>query len=490
MTTTSVSLDLFSSARAMLAALHYGKISAAELLEEHLARIARYNPTLNAIVTPNTEQARQRAKEADAARERGEPPGLLHGLPLTIKDTIEVAGLPATAGVPANARRVPTKSAPVAQRVLDAGAVLMGKTNIPPYAGDWHSDNPLFGRSNNPWDVSRTPGGSTGGGAAALAAGLTPLEFGSDLGGSIRIPASFCGLYGHRPSETAVPRNGHFPGSPVPNPAAVMSVMGPLARTAGDLELALDVIAGPVVGEDVAWRLELPRARQQALRGFRVALMPRADWLPVDNEILAGLDDLAGKLSRLGAKVAEAQPEGFDLFKHEETYATMMNIIMFAEMDDETRAHIAEGMRRSSDPFAQAQIKGVTASAPTLLKLHSKREHERAAFRAFFQEWDVLLAPVTITPAIEHIDPHSSFPKRALTINGQSVPYNRLQVYPGLSTLSGQPATAFPWGRTKGGLPIGLQAIGPYLEDRTTITFAALLEREFGGFTAPPGYSD
>lgn len=482
--------DLFSSARAMLAALHYKKISAVELLELHLERARRYNPALNAIVTSNEEQARQRAAEADAELARGERLGLLHGLPLTIKDTIEVAGLPATAGVPANAKRVPTKSAPVAQRVLDAGAVLMGKTNIPPYAGDWHADNPLFGRTNNPWDVKRTPGGSTGGGAAALAAGLTPLEFGSDLGGSIRIPAAFCGLYGHRPSETAVPRSGHFPGSPVPNPAAVMAVMGPLARTAGDLELALDVIAGPVVGEDVAWRLDLPEARKQSLRGFRVAVMPRADWLPVDNEILSALDDLAGKLRGLGAKVAEAQPDGFDLYKHEETYAAMLNIIMFAELNDETRAQIAEGMRHSNDPFAQAQIAGVTASAPTLLKLHAKREHERAAFRAFFQDWDVLLAPVTITPAIEHIDPNSSFPKRTLTINGQSVPYNRIQVYPGLSTLSGQPATAFPWGRTKGGLPIGLQAIGPYLEDRTTITFAALLEREFGGFTAPPGYAD
>ncbi len=490
MSTSRVSFDLFLSARGMLAALYYGKVSAAELLEEHLERIARYNPALNAIVTPNSEQARQRAKEADDARARGESLGLLHGLPLTIKDTIEVAGLPATAGIPANAKRVPTKNAPVAQRVLDEGAVLLGKTNIPPYAGDWHADNPLFGRTNNPWDLKRTPGGSTGGGAAALAAGLTPLEFGSDLAGSIRLPAAFCGLYGHRPSETAVPRNGHFPGSPVPNPANIMAVQGPLARTAGDLKLALEVIAGPVVGEDVAWRLELPPARHQALSDFRVAIMPLSDWLPVDAEIAAAIEDLAGKLSRLGAKVAQAQPEGFDLRKHEETYTTMLNILMFAELPDEQRAQIAEGTRHSDDPFAEAQIKGLTASAPTLLKLLSKREYERAAFRAFFQEWDILLAPVTITPAIEHIDPKSSFPKRRLHINGQDVPYGRIQVYPGLATLSGQPATAFPWGRTRGGLPIGLQAIGPYLEDHTTIHFAELLEQEFGGFTPPPGYEE
>ena len=489
MSVSSVSFDLFLSARAMLAALYYRKISSSELLEEHLARIARYNPTLNAIVTPNTEQARQRAKEADKALERGEPLGLLHGLPLTIKDTIEVAGLPATAGIAANAKRIPSKNAPVAQRVLDAGAVLLGKTNIPPYAGDWHADNPLFGRTNNPWDLKRTPGGSTGGGAAALAAGLTPLEFGSDLAGSIRLPAAFCGLYGHRPSESAVPRSGHFPGSPVPNPALIMGVQGPLARTAGDLELALEVIAGPVVGEDVAWRLELPAPRRHALAHFRVAVMPFSDWLPVDAEIASALEDLAGKLSGLGARVSQAQPEGFDLKQHEETYAALIDILMFAELTDEQRARIVEGLRQSDDLFAPAQIKGLTANAPTLLKLLSKREYERAAFRAFFQEWDILLAPVTITPPIEHIDPASSFQKRTLQIDGQSVPYGRIQIYPGLATLSGQPATAFPYGRTRGGLPIGLQAIGPYLEDYTTIYFAELLEQEFGGFTPPPGFS-
>jgi len=488
MTNPAATIDAFMSAHTMLAALQTGQISATELLEIHLARIARYNLQINAIVSPDEERARQRAADADATYARGKSLGLLHGLPLTIKDCIEVAGLRTTAGVPERANAISTQNGPVAQRVLDAGGVLMGKTNVPPYAGDWQTNNQIFGRTNNPWDLSRTPGGSTGGGAAALAAGLTPLEFGSDLGGSIRIPAAFCGVYGHRTSDTAVPRYGHVPGSPLPNAAAVMSVQGPLARSAADLDLALDVIAGPIVGEDVAWRLELPPARHTSLADFRVAVLPQAPWLPVDTEITAALDDLVAQLGRLGTKLAQAEP--FDLRKHEETYTSLLNVMIFSELKDEVRAQIAQAMRNSPDPFSQAQVLGITATAPQFLMLHGKRERYRATFRDFFRNWDILLTPVTLTPAFEHISNDISFPTRTLQINGEVVPYARLQVYPGLASLSGQPATAFPWGRTRQGLPIGLQAIGPYLEDRTPIAFASLLEREFGGFVPPPGYAE
>jgi amidase len=487
---TAAMIDPFASATTMLAAMRAGQVSSTELLEEHLRRIERYNAQINAIVIPNYEQARRRAAEADAARARGESLGPLHGLPLTIKDCIEVAGLRTTAGVVERASAISTQTAPVAQRVLDAGAVLIGKTNVPPYASDWQANNKVFGRTNNPWDLDRTPGGTTGGGAAALAAGLTPLEFGSDIGGSIRIPAAFCGVYGHRPSASAVPRYGHVPGSPVPNPAVVMTVQGPLARSAADLQLALMVIAGPVIGEDAAWQLVLPPARHSSLSQFRVAIMPQVPWLPVDAEIAAALDDLATRLGNLGAKVAVAQPEGIDWLKYQETYTSLLNVYMFADVTDEQRKNIAGGLRRVPDMFTEAQLLGVTATAPLFLRLLARREHYRAAFRDFFRDWDVLLTPVTITPAFPHIGLDVPFPTRTLTINGEEVPYGRLQAYPGLATLSGLPATAFPWGRTRQGLPIGLQAIGPYLEDYTPLAFAALLEREFGGFVAPPGYNE
>src|SRR5581483_2431163 len=223
--------------------------------------------------------------------------------------------------------RAPSDSLLV-RRLREAGAIIIGKTNIPPMLADWQADNPLFGRTNNPWALDRTPGGSTGGGGAALAAGLTPLEFGSDIGGSIRYPASWCGVYGHRPSVGVVPQSGHFPGSALPNPAITLPVLGPLARTAEDLELALDVVAGPDVGDEVAWRLELPPARRTRLADLRVAVLPRPDWLPIDPEIAAGIETLASRLSHIGARVGEAQPDGFgDLREHHALYWTMLSAV-------------------------------------------------------------------------------------------------------------------------------------------------------------------
>jgi amidase len=485
-TAPTTSIDPFSPALDMLAALRAGELRAVELFELHLERIGRINPVLNAIVIPNYDAARKRAAHADATRAKGASLGRVHGLPLTLKDCIEAAGLPSTAGLPELASNVPARDGPVAARVLGAGAVLLGKTNVPPRAGDWQSSNPIFGRTVNPWDHSRTPGGSTGGGAAALAAGLTPLEFGSDVGGSIRVPAAFCGVYGHRPSETAVPRSGHVPGTSDPNPAAIMSVQGPLARTAADLELGLDVIAGPEPGEETAWQLRIPPARHHRLSSFRVAVLPRLDWLPVDAEILAALDGLASWLSGQGAKVAAAQPEGFDAREHHAVYTELLELVNFSGEPPDRRARIAGRLRGVGDDFSEAAARGVEASAGDFAALLARRERYRAMFRDFFRQWDVLLAPITLVPAFPHDD--RPFHERSLAIDGVTVPYARQLVYPGVSTLAGQPATAFPAGRSREGLPLGLQAIGPYLEDRTPIRFAGLVERGRGGFERPPGY--
>src|SRR5881397_3493907 len=321
---TTAKLDPFTTAGDMLRALAGRQVSAVKLLELHVVRIARHDGTLNAIVTRDFERARRQAEAADTARARGEE-GPLLGLPMTLKESINVTGLRTTVGVPEWSRFVSDHDAPATTRVRKAGAVVVGKTNVPPVLADWQADNPIFGRTVNPWDPARTPGGSTGGGAAALAAGLTPLEVGSDIGGSIRVPAAFCGVYGHKPSETALPRSGQFPYPPMPNAAVAMGVQGPLARSAEDLELALDVAAGAEVGEDVAWQITIPPARRDRLADFRVAVLPAIDWVPVDGEIAAALENLAARLSRLGCQVKTAQPEG--LTDHRQHYALYLTLL-------------------------------------------------------------------------------------------------------------------------------------------------------------------
>jgi amidase len=383
--------------------------------------------------------------------------------------------------------------APVAARVKAAGAAVMAKTNTPQMLADWQSNNPVHGRTNNPWDLSRTPGGSTGGGSAALAAGLTPLEFGSDIGGSIRVPAAFCGVYGHRPSETAMPRSGQFPFPPMPNAAVVMGVQGPMARAAEDLEVALDVAGGAEIGEDVAWRLAVPRARHERLTGFRVAVLPSIEWLPLDTEIAAALDGLASRLGRLGCQVKTIQPDALgDHREHYALYLSLLAAITSARVPAEQRHARLDVLRTRDDEWSKAFQRGIESGAPDYVGWIGQREGYRAAWRAFFRDWDILLAPAFVIPAYIHREtPWPDTPqslKATFDINGRPVLAELGFVYPSVTSLAGQPATAFPMGRTRGGLPIGLQAIGPYLEDRTPIRFAALVAGEMGGFTRPPGY--
>lgn len=485
-------IDAFATATQMLAALTDRKVSAVELLELHRRRIERYNPSLNAIVEPDFDRARHEAEHADARRARGESAPLL-GLPMTLKESYNVRGLRTTCGMPFWKDFRSEHDAPVTTRVKAAGAAVMAKTNVPQMLADWQSANPIYGRTNNPWDLSRTPGGSTGGGSAALAAGLTPLEFGSDIGGSIRVPAVFCGIYGHRPSETAMPRSGQFPFPPMPNAAVVMGVQGPMARAAEDLELALDVAAGADTGEDVAWRLALPPARRERLGDFRVAVLPPLDWVPVDTELATALDSLAARLGRLGCPVKTVQPETLgDHREHYGLYLTLLAAVMSSRIPAEQRRPRVDVLRTRDDEWSRAQQAGIESGAPDYIRWFAQREVHRAGWRAFFREWDVLLAPAFFTPAYPHREtPWPGTPAslaRTLDVNGRPVLEELGLVYPAVATLAGQPATAFPVGRTRAGLPLGLQAIGPYLEDRTPLRFAALVARELGGFTRPPGY--
>src|SRR5262245_2607071 len=295
-------VDVFSSATDLLRAIRTGGLSAPELTDLYIRRIERHDGRLNAVVVRDFDRARQQARAADQARARGETKALL-GLPMTLKESINVNGLGTTCGVPEWKGYVSQHDATAAARTRAAGAVLLGKTNVPPMLADWQSANPVFGRTRNPWDLSRTPGGSSGGGAAAIAAGLCALEVGSDIGGSIRVPAAFCGIYGHRPSETLLPKSGQFPFPPMPNSVGVMAVQGPIARSAEDLELALSILAGPDLGEAVAWRVELPAARHQRLDEFRVGVLPPVPWVALDDRIAAALEDVTARLARAGCAV-------------------------------------------------------------------------------------------------------------------------------------------------------------------------------------------
>ena len=471
----------------MLTVLRAGSISAVELLEFHIDRIQRLNPAINAIVFRDFDRARSAARAADRHRAAGEDAPLL-GLPITIKDCIYVEGLPATGGFAPRKNAIAERDALSTARLRSVGAVIMGNTNVPPFAGDWQTDNSIYGRTNNPWNLNFTSGGSTGGGAAAVAAGLSPIELGGDFSGSIRVPAAFCGVYGHKSSETVAARSGQFPASNRPNGATAMSVQGPLARSAEDLELILNVIAGPEIGEDVAWRIELPPPRHDRIDNFRVGLWRSPQWLPVDDEIQAALESVAQTLRTIGAVVDYVQPVYLDDFKqYAKTYLSIMTAINSAGKPPEMRRKNAELFRSTGDEFLGAFASGVDSSAADYIRWFSERERYRVAYRKFFKNWDILLAPAQMVNAFRHDD--RSQLERSLEVNGRQVPYLHLAVIPGLCNLVGHPGTAFPAGRTGSGLPIGLQAIGPYLEDQTTIRFAELMASEIGGFIPPPGFA-
>jgi amidase len=475
-----MSLDGFSSACAMRDALRRKEISSRELVDLHAERIARHNPALNAINIPCLERAREEADRADAD-------SVLAGTPITIKDIFDVAGLPNTGGgVRPVEEGIVEADGPSVARLRQGGGIVLGKTNSPPYAGDWQSVSEMFGVSNNPWDLGHTPGGSTGGGAAAVAAGLSPLELGSDIGGSIRIPAAFCGIYGHKPSETLIPRSGTF-FSTLPNPAVGLAVQGPLARSPEDLDLALSLLAGPDVGEDVAWRLDLLAPRHKRLDDFRVAIAPLQSWMPVDNAIVAAMETVAEACRKAGAQVIEAAPEmigdGREAYR---TYRSLMFSIIASRWSRERQAQEAAEALENEDALAEADSAGMAATAGDYLGWFGYRETLRQSYRAFFRDVDVWIAPANTTNAFPHDD--RPFPERRLVINNGEVDYMHQCFYAGMATLPGQPSTAFPVSRTADGLPVGLQAIGPYLEDRTPIAFAELLAREIGGFVPPPDF--
>ncbi len=480
----------YRGARDFAAAVAARQISALELVDHAIARIEALDGKLNAVVVRDFERARATAKEADAALARGERRPLL-GVPMTVKESFNVAGLPTTWGLPRGKDLTVASDALAVQRLKNAGAIVLGKTNVPFMLADWQSYNQVYGQTNNPWDPTRTPGGSSGGSAAALAAGFVPLELGSDIGGSLRVPANFCGVFAHKPTQALVPLRGHVPPGAPSIPLDVdLAVVGPMARSAADLTLALDILAGPDEPLAVAYRLELPKPRHDRLADYRALVIDTHPLLPTAKQVQATLGTLADRLDKAGAKVARSSPLMPDLALAGRTYQTLLNSTLGADIPIEVYERLREAaatIPKEANSLQAVGVRGWALSHRDWVWADRVRTFLAERWRALFREFDVVLCPIMPTPAFAH--DHGEPRTRKIDIDGALHPYGDQTTWPGIATLTGQPATAIPIGLSSEGLPIGAQIIGPYLEDRTTLRFAELAEREFGGFTRPPGYA-
>jgi len=492
MTADAVDLN-YGSIGALLGALHARTISASELLDHTIARIEALDGPINAIVVRDFDRARQAARAADAALGRGERLPLL-GIPVTLKEPFNVAGLPTTWGFPHFRDFRPAEDALLVSRLKAAGAIIIGKTNIPIGLRDFQSYNEIYGTTNNPWDLGRSPGGSSGGCGAALAAGFSPLSIGSDIGGSIRVPSHFCGVFGHKPSLGLVPLRGYSlpPALPVPGQGD-LAVVGPMARTASDLALSLDVIAGPDETRDgVGYRLALPAPRHDQLRKFRILVIDTHPLMPTGDAVRSAIGRLAERLERSGARVARSSTSLPDLADSARLYMRLLNGARSPRLTPAALAE-AQGVAAALSPDDRSlqaeRARGWGMIHRDWLVLDAARLQLQQKWHQFFREFDAVIYPAAAVPAFPQ-DQSEPFDARQLDIDGK--PYNYSDacfIWADPASTCGLPATAVPIERTPSGLPVGVQIIGPYLEDPTTIALAGLIEREFGGFVAPPSLS-
>ena len=478
---------IFDSAHEILEKIKQGEVSSLEVLESFLAQVEKVNPKINAIVALDIERAKEKAKEADNKISLKSKLGPLHGLPMTIKDAFEVEGIVSTGGNPAWKDNIPKRNAEAVQRLVDAGAIIFGKTNVPFLSSDLQSFNKIYGTTNNPWDLERTPGGSSGGSAAALAAGMTPLELGSDIGGSIRVPAHFCGLYGHKPSYNIISEVGHMP----PPPGSILtgnglSVAGPLARSPEDLEIALDVLVAAQEQDSQAWKVKLPKARTKKIKELKIAVWPDEPYAEADDEITSLIKDTAEDLRHAGAKVETVDlPISFE--EIDKIYSLLLNPLMLAGSPKETFETLAK-LNESLDPNDVSELakvaRGSVLKHADWVLVNAIRQNMRQKWREFFNKFDVILCPTCITPAFKHN--HNPVHERKLTINGKDDEYLRATLWAGPAVSAGLPSTNVPIGMSSNNLPISMQITGPYLEDKTCLEVAKVVRNIRGGFKIPP----
>ena len=477
----------FASARRLAGTIRRGRIGSLELLDRYLARVERFNPELNAIVETDIPVARRRARAADRALAKGESWGPLHGVPITVKDSFDVKGMPTTWGVPEFRDCVADSNALSVDRLLGAGAVLFGKTNVPIWLADAQAFNAIHGRTLSPWSPDLTPGGSSGGASAALAAGLTALELGSDIASSIRTPAALCGLFGHKPTFGICPTRGHtVRGNLAP---LDILVIGPLARSAADLALSLSLIAGPDEIDGGGYRLTLPAPRKKRLDEFRVGIVLDHPTAAVEGAVVDRLQALADFLGRQGTRVSDTARPDIDLDDVHRTFDVLLRSATSARHGDEERDGIAAALAAlppGTDTKQSRMMRGITLSHRDWLLLNEQRHRMRWKWHEYFRDYDLLLCPVLCTAAF----PHSDTPpyERSMTVDGVERTFMEQIFWSGYAGVSYLPASVAPIGFTGDGRPVGVQIIGPHCGDRTTIAFAGLLEKEYQGFVPPPGF--
>ena len=475
----------FGSAADAASAIRARKISSVELTEHTFRRIDAFQPKLNAYVYQLREQALAAAKLADEVVARGATTGPLHGVPINVKESFGVQGQPCTWGVPALKNVKAPRNSVAVRRLLEAGAILLGATNVPLFLMDGQSFNDIYGTSNNPWDLARTPGGSSGGSAASLAAGMTFFSIGSDIGGSIRTPAALCGIYGHKPTIDIVSMTGHAPGGVHENPgfSTLLAVAGPMARSAEDLEAGLRILAGPEPPDAKAFRWTLPQRRHDRLKDYRVGYVLEDPAVPVSEETKSVLESVVRACEKAGAIVKPGWPEGFSFTQMLDTYFFMLGAFDFSVTPPERQQQLRDDLAKRSDSMA----KGSLGSFAEWQVRNLKRLAYRALWEKYFESVDVFLLPTAMTAAF----PHDHSPRDTRTVpmpDGSKQPQLNLLTYISPASLTGCPATTVPAGLSKSGLPVGLQVIGPYLEDATPIGFGQLLAAEIGGFLPPQGY--
>ena len=478
----------FRSAKQLASLIRQKKIGCLELLDLYLKRVEQYNPKLNAIIFKDVEGARKRAKMADRALARKEVWGPLHGVPMTIKESFDVAGMPTTWGVPQYRDNYAQKNSLAVDRLLKAGVVLFGKTNVPLYLGDWQSFNEIYGTTNNPWDVTRVPGGSSGGSAAALAAGLTGIDAGSDIGASIRNPAHYCGVYGHKPTYGVCSPRGHA----LPGVVAVgdISAIGPMARSAGDLAIGLAAMAGPDLIDGIGWQLHLPGPAKKQLREYKVSVVYTDPEAEVDEEVQKGIRAAADFLRKNKAKVVEdARPA----FGSGEAFRNYVQLLRSATSGRLTLEQFQKNLAafntlESDDNSYQAQaIRAQAMYHKDWLAYNEARHKMRLAWAEFFKEYDLLLCPTATTAAFPHNQKGERW-ERMIMVNGNPQPSTTQMFWAGYSCNFYLPSTIAPAGFTTEGLPVGVQIVGPQYGDYTCIYFAQLLEKDFQPFVSPLGF--